>query len=620
MLRKLLISIVAIYCSFAVHAQMQVTYNNKEIDYANAGIQYAFTPNFQFSDSTLKQHPKDFWQPLYSNKIDLQETPNSFWLKIPIQTMLKNGAFEVLNIDNPHINFLKCWIMYKDSIIREYPLTGDNLPFNTRLLPTPSFIFHISSSTFKDCDIVVVTDKKYTRLDVPVHFYSAEYFVTYIQKRNLLMGLFLGLGLLLWIFNTYLFVTLQQTLYMWYSIYLVTVLCYVCTDLGLLFTYIYPNYPKINDVIRPTVFALSAFPLMFFFHQLLNIKKHFPKLFSFNKKVIAVYASLFVIGVATSATGNYQIQGFWVKMNRIIGPIMLVIVMLESYYCLFKKIRFAIFSVLSFTCFFVFIFIYSLHQNAILPHNSFTTISNYLGIILEALIIAFSLAWRYKLYKQDSERLLKENIQQQENIFKETAAWQEKEMQRMSSLLHDTVGANLGFLRLETDNMQLTDDGRNKIAEHITRIGNEVRSMSHSFSPIVLQDKGLYHAVEDMVKLIRNNSLINVQFEWIGEKDKISLQYQIIIYRIIQELMQNMLKHANASNAFLQIMLEDKLISIYVEDDGVGMTNSEEKNGVGLKSIENLVHLLKGSYRIESNEAEGFSISIEFNQTENEKV
>lgn len=611
---------VVVCCSIAVHAQMQVTYNGKELNYSTANIQYALTTNAQFSNSILFKQQQKFWQPLVNNKVNLLETPYSFWLKIPVNTLLSNGAFEVLNIDNPHINFLKCWIIYKDSIVKEYPLTGDNLPFATRLLPTPSYVFHISSNLYKDCSIVLVTDKKYTRLDVPVQFYSAEYYVAYIQKQNLLMGIFLGLGLFLFVFNTYLFISLKQSLYMWYSIYLLTVITYVCTDLGLLFTYLYPHLPKINDIIRPSIFALSSFPLMFFFNNLLSIKTHFPKVYRFNKQILFCYLLLFIAGVATSSTGNFQIQGFWVKMNRVVGPIMLIIVVTESFYCLAKNIRFAIFSVLSFTCFFVFIFIYSLHQNGIIPHNGFTSTANYWGIILEALIIAFSLAWRYKLYKQDSERLLKENIEQQEKIFRETAAWQEKEMQRMSSLLHDTVGANLGFLRLETDNMQLTEEGRNKIATHITQIGNDVRNMSHSFSPIVLQDKGLYNAIDDMVKLIRNNSLINIQFEWIGEKQKTSIQYQIIIYRIIQELMQNMLKHSKAKNAFLQIMIQQKLVSIYVEDDGIGMIANVENTGVGLKSIETLVQLLKGSCRIESNEKDGFSISIEFNQYENENL
>lgn len=620
MLRFFYICIVLLCCNGAIHAQMQITYNGEPINLNTTNVEYAFTPENQYNNNQVLKKSEKFWKPLRTNKVDLLKTPNSFWLKIPINDILQTGAFDIMDVDNPHINFLKCWIVYEDSIVKEYPLTGDNLPFNTRLLSTPSFVFEINGKRYKDCSIVVVSDKKYTRLDVPIHFYSNNFYLTYTQKQNLIMGLFLGLGLFLFVFNTYLFVSLKQSLYMWYSIYLLIIIVYNCTDLGLLFTYIYPNLPKINDIIRPSIFAVSSFPLMFFFNTLLNIKTRFPKLYKFNKIILFLYFCLFIIAISTSISGNFKIQGFWVSLNRIVGPIMLVIVVVESFYCLIKKVRFAIFSVLSFSILFIFIFIYSLHQNSIIPHNYFTSTANYTGIILEAFIITFSLAWRYKLYKQDSERLLQENIAQQNLIFKEIAAWQEKEMQRISSLLHDTVGANLGFLRLTTDNMPLTEAGKKQIADHITQLGNEVRNMSHSFSPIVLEDKGLYLAVEELVRNIRNNSLINVQFEWLGNKKEISLQYQIIIYRIVQELIQNILKHANATNAFVQMLIEDDLVSIYVEDDGIGLPDDISNNGIGLKSIEKLITLLKGNIRTESTINEGFSVSIEFKPNKNENI
>ena len=88
----------------------------------------------------------------------------------------------------------------------------------------------------------------------------------------------------------------------------------------------------------------------------------------------------------------------------------------------------------------------------------------------------------------------------------------------------------------------------------------------------------------------------------------------------MQEILQNLLKHSKAKNAFLQILIEQKFISIYAEDDGVGIGNNENHNGVGLKSIEKLIHLLKGTYRVQSSIQDGFSISIEFNQQSNEKI
>ena len=85
-------------------------------------------------------------------------------------------------------------------------------------------------------------------------------------------------------------------------------------------------------------------------------------------------------------------------------------------------------------------------------------------------------------------------------------------------------------------------------------------------------------------------------------------------------ILQNLLKHAKAKNAFLQILAEENLISIYAEDDGVGFSTDSQTKGIGLKSIEKLVSLLKGRFNIDSTENNGFSISIEFNLMNNEKI
>ena len=167
--------------------------------------------------------------------------------------------------------------------------------------------------------------------------------------------------------------------------------------------------------------------------------------------------------------------------------------------------------------------------------------------------------------------------------------------------------------------MLLTEDGRNRLAQNITSLGNEVRKMSHSFSPILLQDKGLFKAVEEWITQINLNSNINIQFEWIGPKLQILDQYEIIVYRIVQEIVQNILKHSKSTNAFLQIMTAQNLIAIYAEDDGVGMSNKNEITGVGLKSIKKMVEILDGSFKIETSENNGFNISIEFNQLLHEK-
>jgi len=230
--------------------------------------------------------------------------------------------------------------------------------------------------------------------------------------------------------------------------------------------------------------------------------------------------------------------------------------------------------------------------------------------------MSIALAWRYKYYKQESELQFQKNREHQERILKETAVYQEKEMQRISSMLHDSVGASLGLLRLESDNMELNEEARMRLANNITKIGNQVREMSHQFSPILLQEKGLYSSIEALVLKITQNSNLDIQFEWIGSKSGISSSFEILLYRIVQEILQNIIKHSNAENAFLQIIVEQKFISVYAENDGVLVKHLYKEEGIGLKSIEKLILLLDGQIQINNSENESFSISIDFNLTE----
>ncbi len=620
MLRRIVILFWAVAMAKVGVAQLHVSFNGQEINYAGAEIKYAFTPKNDFSQQELADLQEGGWKPLMNNKLPISDIPNCVWLKIPIRKLLQLGHFQFVNINNPHINFLQCWVLQKDSIVQQFKRSGDNLPFGSRPLPTASFVYPIDGNEYKDCDIVIAADKRYTKLDLLVELHTEQSFLQQSFTQQLTVGLFIGIGLFILVFNLLLYLSIRQDLYLWYFLYAITIIFYLNTEMGLMFKYFYPNLPGINDVIRPAVFSLSIVPLLQFFNALLDIKNKLPKLYLFNKRVAIGFLILLAVAVITSSTGNYEVQGMWVYVNRIVSPLMMGIILAEAFYCYHKKIRYAIFAMLSWLGFSILIIIYVLQQGMIIVHNNFTSRCNYWAMFFESMVMAFALAWRFKFYKEDSERLLKENQLQQENIFSELAVYQEKEMQRMSSLLHDSIGADLGLLRLEMDNMNLTEAGRQQIANHITRIGNEVRTMSHSFSPALLQEKGLKAAISEQVKFIVANSQINLQFEWIGDDSKITLQNEIITYRFVQEILQNLLKHSKASHAFLQIISQEDLISIYGEDDGVGIGGEIPNKGIGLKSIEKLVNLLHGRFLVESALNDGFSISIEFNLKNNAQI
>ncbi len=599
-------------------AQLKIKYNGLDIEEVNGSIQYCFSESNQPTDNQILQIPSTDWHNWMDKKFKLDRLSQTFLIKVPINEILKKGSFQYVSINNPHINYLNFWIIKDSKIIKAFTATGDNLVFSTRPLPLTNYDYAINGEDYQDCSLIISADKRFTNLSLPVYFYTKESYVSTNQNTNFILGIAIGITMLLLLLNLLLFALLKQQIYLWYSIFLLFTIVYLFADMGFLFKEIYPNSPQINDLIRPFSSAFSLIPLILFFNLLLQLKSKIPFLHKLNKFILLGYFPLFTIAIISSAFGSYAVQGNWLVFNKIIAPLLLVTLLAEAIYCYIKDIQYAIFAVSSYVGTSVLIIIYSLHQNELFPDNFFSARSNYWAILWELLIMSVALTWRYKYYKQESEQLALKNLDQQKKLFTETVAFQEKEMQRISSLLHDTVGANLGLLRLETDHMELSENGRKQLANQITKLGNDVRLMSHNFSPIILSDKGLYPAIEEIIHRIKSSTDVDIQFEWIGEKQQISPQNEIVVYRIVQEILQNLLKHSKAKNAFLQIMFEQNLISIYAEDDGVGFSNSEKGKGVGLKSIEKMIYLLNGQFNIKTSQQDGFSVSIEFNQYHHE--
>lgn len=597
-------------------AQLKITCNNKEINYRNDSILYVFSKDTGFTFSGFKHIQKEQWLQLKHNAITVSGIKETVWLKIPLRSILKYGNFNLLHIPNPHINFLYCGIIEKDSLIKEFSLTGDNLLFSTRSLPFTSFVFPLDSVDLTKASVILAADKRYSRLTLPVDFTTTLGFSAQSQQDWLITGLLLGIFLFLLFFNFYLFVTLQQKIFLWYCIYLLLINLYAASDQGLLFKYFYPYSPALNDLIRPAAFSLSIIPILIFYADLLSVCQTANFIFKLFRSIVIGFLLIFVVAFSMHLSGNFALQGFWLSVYSILSPAILITALISSFYCLLKKIRYSLFAAIAFSGVNIFMIMYSLAQNNMLPSNIFFNNTQYWGILFESLLMILALVWRFRWYKIQAEQLTAEKAQQQEYFFTEMALWQEKELRRLSHFLHDTIATSVGLLRMETDYMELTEENRKSLSEKIQVLGNDVRSVSHSFSSSLLEEKGLKKIVEEHVALINNYKNISLQFEWIGNYSGIRFQYQLVIYRIIQELLQNLVKHSRAKNASLQLITEDNLISIYIEDDGTGpdQTGALATPGIGLSNIKSLIEVLHGRFFIDNTNDNGFSVSIEFTQ------
>jgi len=480
-------------------------------------------------------------------------------------------------------------------------------------LPERNFSFPISSVEYRNDTIVIAAEKRNVTFYLEMEFADQIIHAQSLQLSIVWWGILAGFVLMLLLINFYLLFSLKEMLYLWYSLYLCFILCYVGSDTGLFFEFIYPGLPQINDLIRPFFLSMSLLPMMLFYNSMLELKIFSPRLYRVNHFTIMSYFIILVTAYTTCLSGNLNVYTFWLKVQSVYVPLILFLLLVESVFCVWKKIQFSVFALISFTAIALCIAILSLVQNGLIPLNGFTTYAHYFAFIADAVVVASSLVYRYYIMAEKAREIREKYAEQQEKIFQETSAWYQEEMGRMSSLLHDSIGGDIGILRIKAETMELTEEGRNKLSGFIHKIGDEVRYMSHHFSPLLLREKGLYEALDEYIGTIRNELNISLQFDWVGERTNPEFKYQIIIYRIVQELLQNIKKHAGATEVIVQITNESSYIGIYVEDNGKGGRDRQDmKMGLGLKSIRHLTELLNGKFQIQTEAGKGFVVSVEF--------
>jgi two-component system, NarL family, sensor kinase len=133
--------------------------------------------------------------------------------------------------------------------------------------------------------------------------------------------------------------------------------------------------------------------------------------------------------------------------------------------------------------------------------------------------------------------------------------------------------------------------------------------------PEMLAKFGLDEALKEYCNTINTTNLLAVKYQSLGMDTRIEKSSEIIIYRIIQELLNNIMKHAAATTAMVQLVKEEGRLSIIVEDNGKGFDTAfpKDNKGAGLTSIQSRVDYLKGRLDIHSEAGKGTLVNIEFN-------
>ncbi len=244
-------------------------------------------------------------------------------------------------------------------------------------------------------------------------------------------------------------------------------------------------------------------------------------------------------------------------------------------------------------------------------------------LVMLALSLAFVLLFNYSKKKIMTEQMLNQQLayEHQEKLLHSTILTQEEERKRIARELHDEIGSKLNVIllnihRLQEPTFQAASqmDITTEMSGLIHTAIDTTRRISHDLLPPTLEDFGLVEAIKELQHNYNASGAVEISFDLAA--NELQIEDKIIelnLFRVLQELIINSIKHGNATEINVELWLQKDLVKLSYQDNGVGfdMAGFNNKKGLGMKNIESRLRMIKAEQQFASSPGKGMSALVQ---------
>ncbi|HEY0041533.1 MAG TPA: PAS domain S-box protein [Flavisolibacter sp.] len=218
--------------------------------------------------------------------------------------------------------------------------------------------------------------------------------------------------------------------------------------------------------------------------------------------------------------------------------------------------------------------------------------------------------------KKLEKKSFAEKMAHQQQLSQATIDGQEKERQEIGKELHDNIGQQLTTVKLQLDFAKSNTQGEAQrmvetALKGVSEIINEVRSISRSLVPSTLKDLGFIDSLNDLIESLQHTQAILIELDYFEfDEDQLPDNKKLSLFRIVQEQLNNIIKHAKAKKVTIQLRSTGKVIMLLISDDGKGFNLVDIRRGVGLTNIINRAELFGGGVEILTSPGKGCDLKV----------
>lgn len=453
---------------------------------------------------------------------------------------------------------------------------------------------------------------------IKVNIWQKDAYLLNANKQRIIYGLYAGILFFAITINIFLFFALKKSYYLQYAL---LVFLYTAASAGVMEGYMIYFFSDADMMYWYKIIPVLNMPaLLFYCITFLEIKKVSSTMYTVTF-LISVFLILYIIYLHFSPLLPFLF------LNQIFALAVFILTIVLGVVVGKKGNKLGYYFSITYSIWFILLCFEEIHIQFGVPEHVLELSYVSVAIFVEAFLLAFLLAKRFQWERNDDEKIKFEMQQSiveikqrfQNEIMQAQLEMQEETFKNISQEIHDNIGQTLSLIKINlsmVDN-KIPESEREKISdskELLSKAIHELRDLTKNMNTDFIKQLGLTKAIEQQVEFIRKTGKYIIDYSVTGSIEAYELQKELLIFRIIQELINNTIKHAHADHIDIGIQYENKKMTLIYSDNGKGFdmdeVSKEKLKGIGLSNIINRTELIGGVVVIKSNPKEGTKITL----------